>query len=164
MPFRGDIHALAAERHHCPANAQPSREVRPVNAARPPGDAGAVGIPVDNSLCRRFGVKIPHQFFTQQSTGDAAMWIARRVLSFARAEAGRPRETRPERSAMVEDCRSSALRRRSDTTWPVTPSELRIETGAPAWFWPFCPHIQYYGWWVARAPDEALGQAPRHPG
>ncbi|QHE94645.1 hypothetical protein [Pandoraea fibrosis] len=101
MSGEEDIPALAANRRNCWAFAQHSRKVRPVNAASPPGDAGAVGIPVDNSLCRRFGVKIPHQFFSQQSTGDAAMWIARRVLSSARAEAGCTREPKPERSAMV---------------------------------------------------------------
>ncbi|WP_125347616.1 hypothetical protein [Pandoraea apista] len=100
-PGGKDIPVLAANRRNCWAFAQRSRKVRRVNAARPPGDADAVGIPVDNSLCRRFGVKIPHQFFSQQSTGDAAMWIARRVLSSARADAGRTRESKPERSAMV---------------------------------------------------------------
>lgn len=93
---------VAANRRNCRAFAQASCEGRRVNAARPPGDAHAVGIPVDNSLCRRFGGKIPHQFFSPQSTGDVAMWIARRVLSSARAAgAGRTREIKPERSAVV---------------------------------------------------------------
>ncbi|WP_150720640.1 hypothetical protein [Pandoraea capi] len=97
-----DFPGVAANRRNCRAFAQASCERRRVNAVRPPGDARAVGIPVDNSLCRRFGGKIPHQFFSQQSTGDVAMWIARRVLSSARAGgAGRTREMEPERSAVV---------------------------------------------------------------
>jgi len=100
-PDEEDIPSVAANRRICWAFMQGRREVRRVNAARPPGDAGAVGIPVDNSLCQRFGGKIPHHFFSQQSTGDAAMWTARRVLSSARADTGRTREAKPERSAMV---------------------------------------------------------------
>lgn len=141
MPVEEDIPALAAKRRNCRAFAQRLCKVRRVNAARPPGDADAVGIPVDNSLCRRFGVKIPHQFFSLQSTGDAAMWIARRVLSFARAEAGCTREAKPERSAVVRGlpdvCNAPPVRLDLGRCL----SEPYLGTGVPAWYVTFCPHI-----------------------
>jgi len=142
MGNREDVLAVAANRRNCRSFAQPSCEVRWVNAVRPPGDAHAVGIPVDNSLCERFGVKIPHQFFSQQSTGDAAMWIARRVLSSARAGAtGCTRETKPERRAVVRrmpDVCNAPLVRLDPGRSPVPHA---LADGFPAWFGAFCPHI-----------------------
>lgn len=72
-------------------------------------DSDAVGIPVDNSPFRRFGGKIPHQKFFSQTSGDATLWIARRVRPFARAG------NRQANDRFVEGFQADAARRARDT-------------------------------------------------